>query len=1678
MNEFRKLICWSPHARDGIASAHGQEFMVCSSSLRLFRASTNSSSSTHLTANNTSSNGSAMNPSAAVTSTEHSPQQMGVPMLAPATAALMAQSDNTSSSGGVNLYKPSTYDTTEPQPRTSFTLIDSIAYPGQAFKCIGWSHARASPYMVAGGHQNGKLVVMNFNASSVGGGLATGNTYDYGAPSAASSNADVHTRIVKEFHPRYARACQVVCWNPVHTSQVATGLDRVRNGCGTLIWDLEQKGTAVTIATAAPMPTQTNSSFVGVNGNAANSMMGMNSVNILNTNRSALPSQPQSIETVTEPLGRVSNSEATLSLNWLPSDPYSLAVGTGFKWLRIYDIRGNTRPTSVVAHAKSVNGVTFDPFNSMRLATFSEEGTIKIWDLRMITRKEVFSIHSTPVTGASRTPKSLLEVEWCPTSQHRLATVHKDEDGFRLWDLSGSLPILPPSMQGSSALPQDDPSSVTAGIEDTNSNLPSGAGSSDISSTTNIDSAPSRLIRVACLSSSHSGGPPAPSLSSLSWHPSSKQRVLAITTHGLVEDMAIHESIPCGWGAAGPAFAVNEQLFIGQGRGNGTGGLLANANSNTGGGGGGTSNVMIPSVGDIPIVSPLSTLNVPSPSNDPTTILTFDISTRMRVKACLGYGVDVIGNRRTGEMVLNALRRNLAMNHSSTINANLPSGSSAVGAQLMGQESIRDEESIQRVWDWMIASERLASDLGGAGAPSSTATTTTTTTAGVASTKRSKFTGVLAALMPGGFAPVDASVPQRAHQHHVSDASSGSGTLLNLLKHGPPDVAPSSASNHTSPTAASGSSSSSLTPYQLTPASSSYSTQTGGGFLPSSSHLRVYLSQARSEAMLLCDGWFDIFTPGPNGTLEGAPAPKRKARLTLSGGGSSLSLSRAHLEYDSYLTSLESRGLYEHAARVAVFHLDLERALAALTLGAKQGPHTANLGLVAMALSGYANFAAANSNSVSGTGTASAGSLWSATWSTTLGEAAGKLSSNLIAIFRFLAAFASSSGTNQLVNGHGKSSPFQVLLDTPELSLSDKVGLILRFLPDDQLVEQIVYLTRELVAKGELDGLLLTGLNHIEPIKVVTNVSDQATMTPQQQQQQQQQSTNGTVNAPPSSTTMTTVTQTVSKSYTLDLLQSYLDRTADIQTTSILGAFAGVSIPFGAASSGSLPSGVGIGPFDTSESSNLIAQWSTLYRSLLNQWGLWAERAKFDVSRALLEKSWLEEESSRHRAPVKRLPHHTQIKAQISVRCNFCGQSLSLDSMSGGGGGPGSGGGSGGPPSHGGMGGGRTAVFRPRGRVGGSRVPDQNAARIRGCPHCKKSLPRCALCLVSFDCDTPHAGPIQSLKARKNNPLAIGQEEDIATGAGGHPLVHVEDDTRFDSNTMHTFGKWFTWCQACRHGGHAEHMADWFQTHSECPVTDCKCRCMSHDLLAPINGSYAHNSNAILQPIDSYSHDASHRHDDSDEEEEEDRHHSSSQHQLRDSSPISNMLLPHQSRFHINVNPQLLSNDPMQQQQALALSQIQSQYPQGIPLDVLAVAQAIQLMNLTRTTNTPSSGPMTVPSGMAITPDPMSPHHIQHQHQQPLSPPTPAPAGRSIHINPNTNTNANLHQSASSPYLTSLPSPISANSTSAPPQGSTSSTSTSSAPNGMQRAGSSVNLGARYAAAPATAKGTFPLTRW
>lgn len=160
--------------------------------------------------------------------------------------------------------------------------------------------------------------------------------------------------------------------------------------------------------------------------------------------------------------------------------------------------------------------------------------------------------------------------------------------------------------------------------------------------------------------------------------------------------------------------------------------------------------------------------------------------------------------------------------------------------------------------------------------------------------------------------------------------------------------------------------------------------------------------------------------------------------------------------------------------------------------------------------------------------------------------------------------------------------------------------------------------------------------------------------------------------------------------------------------------------------------------------------WVLSYTNLLDTWQLWHERALFDVM-------------------FQAQRPNDKPRQQVFVSCKFCGKSISAY-------------------MHG--------LNRGRGTFSRMGVT-ANKMKMSACPHCRKPLTRCVICLMH-----------------------------IGTTTG------VQDNGDTEANKLVDFSNWFTWCQTCRHGGHSSHIINWFREHSECPVTACTCRCFSVDTIS------------------------------------------------------------------------------------------------------------------------------------------------------------------------------------------------------------------------------------------------------
>lgn len=194
--------------------------------------------------------------------------------------------------------------------------------------------------------------------------------------------------------------------------------------------------------------------------------------------------------------------------------------------------------------------------------------------------------------------------------------------------------------------------------------------------------------------------------------------------------------------------------------------------------------------------------------------------------------------------------------------------------------------------------------------------------------------------------------------------------------------------------------------------------------------------------------------------------------------------------------------------------------------------------------------------------------------------------------------------------------------------------------------------------------------------------------------------------------------------------------------------------------------------------------WLENYRNLLNFWRLWDERGTFDIkwyttirnSRLLgLRSSNSGSANPSHDQVVQgslaTAMHHSA--PSLFIACSFCDTNIAQPF--------------------------RSAV--PRRPMYQSHLKKPQHSRVQSCPGCRKALPRCAVCLAQM-------GTLASFHPPQADKAITGSRPKI------NPI-----------------SLWFSWCQRCKHGGHALHLMEWFREHPICPVTSCPCKCITLDHL-------------------------------------------------------------------------------------------------------------------------------------------------------------------------------------------------------------------------------------------------------
>ena len=392
-----------------------------------------------------------------------------------------------------------------------------------------------------------------------------------------------------------------------------------------------------------------------------------------------------------------------------------------------------------------------------------------------------------------------------------------------------------------------------------------------------------------------------------------------------------------------------------------------------------------------------------------------------------------------------------------------------------------------------------------------------------------------------------------------------------------------------------------------------------------------------------------------------------------------------------------------------------------------------------------------------------------------------------------------STSTSTTTSGMTRKSlkSYTSIILNNALSLEDRVAFACSYLDDQTLVTWLKSLYTTSVEHGRLRGLIVTGLGREG----------------------------------------------------LEIIQSYIDKYYDIQTAALI---------VGRIVDSTYQNAHGNSNVNVSSQWSLEVTWLNEYRGLLNRWRYFFARALLDVELGKLfrtQKSRFDSSGTGSGAKTQRpataglragsagsslglkptsggsgggektkailgvqysLPPHRNMESpHITLRCHYCSTSLPMDPMQ------------------------QTQTSMSFLR---KQKPIMNC-----CPHCKKQLPRCYVCLLYMGVMNPniefnrimalrrlHADQALFLKQQSiqnnatnnitntsggadvNNTMTGTTTNSNTTGVNSSVTAMAnaavqEPDTMLEQNALE-YGQWFFFCQKCRHGGHAACIESWFST--------------------------------------------------------------------------------------------------------------------------------------------------------------------------------------------------------------------------------------------------------------------------
>ena len=252
----------------------------------------------------------------------------------------------------------------------------------------------------------------------------------------------------------------------------------------------------------------------------------------------------------------------------------------------------------------------------------------------------------------------------------------------------------------------------------------------------------------------------------------------------------------------------------------------------------------------------------------------------------------------------------------------------------------------------------------------------------------------------------------------------------------------------------------------------------------------------------------------------------------------------------------------------------------------------------------------------------------------------------------------------------------------------------------------------------------------------------------------------------------------------VDLFENYITKSSDLQTSILAMSFTA---------------------FRFVRDPRLEA-WRASYRSHLNSYKLYKQRVLFDRDSKRMAITWDGKETLQ--TPPR----------QIALSCTYCSRPIHKQSLQ------------------------QQQQQLPTtdSDPGVHPTEGRNPLGVSGdgtyCPHCKRHLPRCGVCLLWLGQPDPTSRGAVAAQAMSKSPFSPDQAQQqqqrqhgsSQNGIAAPPASAEQQQGAVpkDRKTEAAVTKGFlTFCASCNHGHHYEHAAQWFAKHSVCPVASCHCVC-------------------------------------------------------------------------------------------------------------------------------------------------------------------------------------------------------------------------------------------------------------